>query len=602
MAKTKKAQTTLKFIGGVNKDRIGGNCSVIEHTDAKGNTDVVMFDLGSIFTPYETGFVAAFPNVDEYFDRVDPKTGEEIKALKPVKALFITHAHEDHIGALINYAKMGYKLPPIKTSGFSRNFIRLAFREEGVAEPDIEKIKGGETVKISENMEVKAVDVSHSIIDSLGFFTKTFDDGKPCAAIMNNGDFLTDEAMPVGKSFNKDSYINTLKSAKCPVLICLDSTSTSPFGKERIGFEQAVENTYNAIKRHPEKSVIISPVISRSVQNIAIDMEVARRLGTKVCLDGKWLTLVKDAMFLSGFNDFDDVLYKGNLKSYLSDDKIKQKYIVNTGAFAQGLENYEYNVGVDEISPIPMSSATKMALDLHPVFRVNDKVLVVARQRIIDEINGRTGPKMLQMFAAQGATVIMSPSSKPVGNFEEVQMQDSGHANATAIKAVMRDVKSAVNDVEVIAIHGNPEQLADTAKAMKEISVKSHVVENKEGVHIIDGNISHIEPKLTPLTWYAVRSISPNPFADRDVPLEGLKEFWEVTEDYEPIRKICEVENVRRFSPRDENYSNFHKFLEKADDLPNRESMKSKKVKPKAKKKKTLDAVDIARARKGKKR
>ncbi|MBQ8869843.1 MAG: MBL fold metallo-hydrolase [Alphaproteobacteria bacterium] len=597
MAKTNKAQTTLKFIGGINKDRIGGNCSVIEHTDKQGNTDVVMFDLGSIFTPYETGFVAAFPNVDEYFDRIDPDTKVETKALKPVKALFITHAHEDHIGALINYAKMGYKLPPIKTSGFSRNFIRLAFREEGVSEPDIERIKGGETIKISDNMEVKAVDVSHSIIDSLGFFTKTYDEGKPCAAIMNNGDFLTEEEMPVGKSFNKDSYINTLKSAKSPVLMCLDSTSTSPFGKERIGFEQAVENTYNAVVKNNQKSVIISPVISRSVQNIAIDMEVARKLGTKVCLDGKWLTLVKDAMFLSGFNDFEDVLYKGNLKAYLADDKIKKKYVVCTGAFAQGLENYEYNVGVDEISPIPMSSATKMALDLHPVIRVDQKVLVLARQRIIDEINGKTGPKMLQMLAAQGATVVMSPSAQKVGNFEEVQMQDSGHVNATAIKTLMKDVKNNIKDVVVIPIHGNPNQCADTAKAMHEIGVKSHLVENKEGVHITEGKISNIEPKVTPLTWYAVRSISPNPFSDRDVPLEGLREFWEVTEDYESIRKICEVANVRRFSPRDENYSNSHKFLEKAEDMPKREKMKAKKSK-----RKSTDMADIIKAKKGKRR
>ncbi|MBR2033658.1 MAG: hypothetical protein IKA03_03185, partial [Alphaproteobacteria bacterium] len=368
-------------------------------------------------------------------------------------------------------------------------------------------------------------------------------------------------------------------------------------GKERIGFEQAVENTYNAIKRHPEKSIIISPVISRSVQNIAIDIEVARRLGTKVCLDGKWLTLVKDAMFLSGFNDFEDVLYKGNLKAFLADDKIKLKYIDNTGAFAQGLENYEYNVGVDEISPIPMSSATKMALDLHPVLRVDQKVLVLARQRIIDEINGRTGPKMLQMFAAQGATVIMSPSAQKVGNFEEVQMQDSGHVNATAIKALMKDVKSAVKDVMVIPIHGNPDQLGDTAQAMKEVGVESHLVGNKEGVHVVDGKISNIEPKLTPLTWYAVRSISPNPFSERDVPLEGLREFWEVTEDYEPIRKICEVANVQRFSPRDENYSNSHKLLEKADDMPRKEKMKSKKQK-----KKSLDMINIMKGKKVRKR
>ena len=123
-----KAQTVLRFIGGVNKDRIGGNCSVVEHTDEQGQTSRVMFDLGSMFTPFESGFVAAYPNVDEYFDRLDPKTGEFYKALKPIDALYITHAHEDHIGALVNYVKMGYILPPLKASGFTRNFIRLAFK------------------------------------------------------------------------------------------------------------------------------------------------------------------------------------------------------------------------------------------------------------------------------------------------------------------------------------------------------------------------------------------------------------------------------------------------------------------------------------------
>ena len=123
-----KALTKLKFIGGVNKDRIGGNCSVIEHTDEKGETSRIMFDLGSIFTPQESGFIAAYPNVDEYFDRIDPKGGVLLKASKPVNMLFLTHAHEDHIGALINYTKMGYVLPPMKAGGFTRNFIRLAMQ------------------------------------------------------------------------------------------------------------------------------------------------------------------------------------------------------------------------------------------------------------------------------------------------------------------------------------------------------------------------------------------------------------------------------------------------------------------------------------------
>ncbi len=597
MAKKQEVHTELKFIGGVNKDRIGGNCSVIEHTDKNGNTDAVMFDLGSIFTPYETGFVAAFPNVDEYFDRVDPNTQEEFKAIKPVKALFITHAHEDHIGALINYVKMGYKLPPMKASAFTRNFIRLAFKAEGMPEPEIDRIKAGDTVKIGENMEVKAVDVSHSIVDSLGFYTITYNEGKPCAAIMNNGDFLTEEEMPIGNAFNKESYINTLKSANSPVLMCLDSTSTSPHGSERIGFEQAVDNAYNVICENPSKSMIISPVISRSVQNIAIDIEVARKMGTKVCLDGKWLLLVKDALALTGYKDFDDVIYKGTLNAYLNDDKIKKKYVVCTGAFAQGMENYEYNIGIDDVSPIPMASATKMALDLHPNIRVSDKVLLLARQRIIDEINGKTGPKMLQLFAAQGATVVMSPSEQQIGGFEEVRMQDSGHANAKAIKSLLKDVKNAVKDVVVIPIHGNPDQCADTVTAMQQIGVKTHTVGNHESISISDGKISNIEPKATPITWYAVRSISPNPLAERDIPLEGLKEFWEVTEDYQEIRKICEVENTQRFAPRGGNYTNAHKMLEKAENMPQKTTMKTKKRKEKSKK---MSVPNVAKFKTGK--
>ena len=85
--------TKVEFIGGVNKDRIGGNCSVIEHTDENNDVTRVMFDLGCLFTPYESGFSAAYPDVSDYFDRTDPDTGEKTQARKPVAMLCLTHAH-----------------------------------------------------------------------------------------------------------------------------------------------------------------------------------------------------------------------------------------------------------------------------------------------------------------------------------------------------------------------------------------------------------------------------------------------------------------------------------------------------------------------------
>ena len=581
-------RTVLKFIGGINKDRIGGNCSVLEHTSADGKTERVMFDLGSMFTPYESGFVAAYPNVDEYFDRTDLKTGEVYKALKPVKMLFITHAHEDHIGALINYTKMGYSLPPIKAGGFTRNFIRLAFAAEGMIAPDIEKIKAGDIIEIGDNIKVEAVDVSHSIVDSLGFNTVTYSNGKPYAAIMNNGDFLTEEEMPVGKAFNKEHYLSTLKRAKAPTtVVCLDSTSTTPHSSERIGFRKAVENTYGVVMKHSDRNLIVSPVISRSVQNIAIDVETARRLGTKIFLDGKWLQMVKNALTLSGYTDFDDVVYKGSLQSYLNDKNISKKYIVCTGAFAQGLENYEYNIGIDATSPIPMSSATKMALDLHPYIKIDKNVLVLARQRIIEDINGRTGPKMLQLLASQGAAIVMTPGSRSVSDFEEVQMQDSGHANAEAVKTLMTDVKKVVPNVIVIPIHGNPEQCRNTENIMSEIGVKTYVAENQEGLEVGHSKVINIEPKITPLTWYAVKMVMPNPYSDREIPSDGLKEYWEVTEDYQPLQKICEVQNTPKAINRGK-FSNHEKKLEQAEEMPYREQMRKTSQKSKNKKIKEL--------------
>lgn len=569
----KKAQTLLKFIGGVNKDRIGGNCSVIEHTDGQGKTTRVMFDLGSMFTPAESGFVAAYPNVDEYFDRIDLKTKEEIKALKPVEALFLTHAHEDHVGALINYVKMGYKLPPIKAGGFTRNFIRLAFAKEGMSIPEIDKIKAGDIIKFGDSVEVEAVDVSHSIVDSIGFHTLTYVDGKPYAAVMNNGDFLTEENMPVGNSFNAEQYLDVFKRKSAPTnIVCLDSTSTTPSSKERIGFEQAVDNTYQVVKDNLDRNLIISPVISRSVQNIAIDVETARKLGTKIFLDGKWLQTVRDAMMLTGYKDFDDVLYKGNIQGYLSDKKIYPKYIVCTGAFAQGLEDYQNNVGMTAYSPIAMSSAVKMALDLHPYVKIGRNTLVLARQRIINEINGNSGPKMLQLMAAQGAEVVVTPGEKKVGGFREVRMQDSGHANAKAMEKLMSDVKKVVPDIIAIPIHGNPEQCENTKKIMDKVGVKTHITENNESLILGNGRVENVPDKITPMSWYAFKLVMPDPYGNKDVPLDGMTEFWEVTENYEPIRKLAEISNALKSAPR-AKYSLCNK-IEDAENLPYREKMR----------------------------
>ena len=586
--------TKIEFLGGVNEDRIGGNASVIEHTNEKGETARVMFDLGAMFAPYESGFESAYPNADEYFDRVNPENNKETKARKPVDALFITHAHEDHIGALVNYAKMGYQLPTIKTSRFTKNLINIVFKQNGVKVPKLETIKPGDNIAIGDDMVIEPFVVSHSTLESMGFHTLTFVDGKPHAGILNFGDVLTDENMPIGAAYKSENVADLLKR-KLTTTVLVDSTSVVPNGKPRLGFDKAVENTVQVIKQNPDRNVIISPVISRSFQNIAVDIEAARQVGAKVCFDGAWLKLVYQAMQLSGYNDFDDVIYKGDLKKFQEDVKVGKKYVVCTGAFAQGLQEYNNNQGHIGINNIPMASATKMALGLHRDFKLSKNCLIVARQRIIDEINGQTGPEMLQKMAAQGAKVVMSPGMRKVANFEEVQMQDSGHMNAEAFGKLVDFIAQYAPKATYVPIHGNPQQCENVAEVARQHKAKVVLTANQEQLSVAEGKTEATVDER-PFTWIALKKVYPNPLKPNDaIPPEGKEEFWIVDENYQPIenKPFYDTSVVKSYKPgENEYYANQAELFDDRDSGVVYESNRERKAKLSRKEKKQLDAEE----------
>ena len=592
---TKKApDTKIEFLGGVNEDRIGGNASVIEHTNEKGETVRVMFDLGAMFAPYESGFESAYPNADEYFDRVNPENNKETKARKPVDALFITHAHEDHIGALVNYAKMGYQLPTIKTSRFTKNLISIVFTQNGVKAPKLETIKPGDNIAIGDDMVIEPFVVSHSTLESMGFHTLTFVDEKPHAGILNFGDVLTDENMPIGAAYKSENVADLLKR-KLTTTVLVDSTSVVPNGKPRLGFDKAVENTVQVIKQNPDRNVIISPVISRSFQNIAVDIEAARQVGAKVCFDGAWLKLVYQAMQLSGYNDFDDVIYKGDLKKFLEDKAVDKKYVVCTGAFAQGLMEYNNNQGDVGINNIPMASATKMALGLHRDFKLSKNCLIVARQRIIDEINGQTGPEMLQRMAAQDAKVVMSPGGCKVANFEEVQMQDSGHMNAEAFGKLVDFIVQYAPKATYVPIHGNPQQCENVAEVARQHKAKAVLTANQERLSVAEGKAEATVDER-PFTWIALKKVYPNPLKPNDaIPPEGKEEFWIVDANYQPIenKPFYDASVVKSYKPREkEYYANQAELFDDRDNGVVYESNRERKAKLSRKEKKQLDAEE----------
>ena len=326
----KELGTTYTFVGGNNKNRIGGSCSILEHKFSKGLPPArVMFDLGALFAPdYCLDVDAAIPDVREYLDSKDSV------AQKRLDALFVSHGHEDHIGGLVHLARAGYTFPPIYASKGTLELLKAALNEAGVdltAEDwknKLVEVKAGEPIKIMSKInqqfsgvEIEPFNVSHSTIGALGFHTLTTIDGKVEAGILHPGDFHLDKVR-VGEGFDEEKF-KELLNRKPVTHAILDSTSSGSSDEYLVTHEDAVNNTVEVVNRYPEKQVV-SAVISRSVQNLAIDLDVAKKTGRKVFLDGYWLKIAYKAMEKSGVTEYNDdkVVFFGSAGKYKSEVRI----------------------------------------------------------------------------------------------------------------------------------------------------------------------------------------------------------------------------------------------------------------------------------------
>ena len=128
----------------------------------------------------------AFPGDDMYgIDMVIPDVSYLVKNANRIRGLFITHGHEDHIGA-IPYVLRQVNMPIFRTRP-SAGLIRLKLEEHGLArQAKITTVDAGQTVKAGK-FEVEFIHVNHSIADSAAFAIRT-----KMGTIIHTGDFKID--------------------------------------------------------------------------------------------------------------------------------------------------------------------------------------------------------------------------------------------------------------------------------------------------------------------------------------------------------------------------------------------------------------------------
>ena len=247
-------------LGGLGE--IGRNCMLIEYGD-----DIIMVDAGLMFPEEEMlGVDLVIPDISYLRDRADRLRG-----------IFLTHGHEDHIGAL-PYILRDVRAP-IYCTRLTNGLVSVKLKEARlndalqdlhVVEPPSQPIRAGA-------FEVEFFRVAHSIPDAAGLVIRT-----PLGTIIHTGDFKLDHTPVMGQ--HTDLSRLSAEGVKNVLLLCSDSTYAEVSGftpSEQVVGEALAQYIGNA-----EGRVIVATFASL-VARVQQVIDAAERHGRKVFITGR---------------------------------------------------------------------------------------------------------------------------------------------------------------------------------------------------------------------------------------------------------------------------------------------------------------------------
>ena len=250
----------LKIIplGGLNE--IGKNMTAYEY-----GGEIIVVDCGM-----------AFPGDDMYgIDSIIPDVSYLIKNKGRIRGLFITHGHEDHVGA-IPYVLKQVNMP-IYCTRFTAGLIKLKLEEHGlVKSTKLITVEPGKSVRAGK-FTVEFIHVNHSIPDSVAFAIHTH-----MGTVVHTGDFKIDSTPIDGEVIDLARFGELGKEGV--LALCADSTNV-----ERPGFtpsEKTVGATFGRQFQNCEERIIVTTFAS-NVHRIQQVLDAAAQAGRKVAVTGR---------------------------------------------------------------------------------------------------------------------------------------------------------------------------------------------------------------------------------------------------------------------------------------------------------------------------
>ena len=389
-------------LGGLGE--FGMNSMAIRYGD-----DIIVVDAGMMFPDAELLGV----------DIVTPDFAYLHKNREHLRALILTHGHEDHIGA-VPFLLSDLNVPVYGTA-FTLALVERRLEEhESVEDVQFNKVKPGEKVQIGPFL-IEFIHVTHSIVSSVALAITT-----PLGVIIHTGDFKVDPTPTDNELFD----LHTLAEYGKRGVLLLMSDSTNV---DRPGYtesERAVRPRMEEIFYRAERRLVIS-CFSSSIHRLQLIIELAGEYGRKVAFLGRSMNNVTEIAHTLGLLELPDGIL-------LRPQDILQTDPAKLVVVASGTQGE------------PMSALSRIAVDNHKNISVERGDTVVLSARIIPG-NEKGIYRMINHFAKRGAEVIYGSMNPPV--------HVSGHGSAEELKLVLNLVRPRY----FVPIHGEFRQLAKHA-------------------------------------------------------------------------------------------------------------------------------------------
>ncbi len=379
---------------------------------------MVVVDAGIMFPGHEHAGV----------DLILPDTSYVDEHREALQGIVITHAHEDHIGALPYVAKrLGV---PVYGTKLTIAMIRKRLDEhELLDDVELVEVTPGESFSIGA-FGAELVHVTHSLADAVALVLET-----PFGKILHTGDFKVDDAPPVGPPID----LKRLASLGDEGILCMLSDSTNAEVSGRTGTESSVAAAFDELVRDAPGRVLLSCFTS-STHRVQVAIDIAAELGRKVALLGRSMVgNVQTAIDVGYLRVPAGVLWA---TEYLDNVPRSKQLVITAGSQGEQL-----------------SALSQIANDTHRYVKLEPGDRVILSSRVIPG-NERAVNRVVNRLFRLGADVVQQ---------RDAHVHVSGHGSAEDLDMVLRLVKPKC----FIPIHGEWRQLFHHAKLARSSGVDS---------------------------------------------------------------------------------------------------------------------------------